>query len=131
MQRTFLLLAVFLVAACSHGRTSDAPAAAGPAGASQVIVIRNDNLFDWWVSLKVTFDNSLIAHIRAGEHMVYQAPPGLHTIGVADRGMSVVLEGDRKYYFLISADTSQAGFEIERLDPRRGEEWVSKTKPIR
>jgi hypothetical protein len=103
----------------------------GPAGAGQMAVVRNDNLFDWWVSVKVTFDDRVIGHIRAGEHMVFQAPPGLHTIGVADRGISVAVEGNRKYYFLISADTSQAGFEIERLDSRRGEEWVSKTKPLR
>lgn len=130
MQRAFLLLAVVLAVACSHGRTPNAPPAEGPAGAGQVAVVRNDNLFDWWVSVKVTFDDTVIAHIRAGEHIVFQAPPGLHTIGVSDRGISVAVEGNRRYYFLISADTSQAGFEIERLDPRRGEEWVSKTKPM-
>ena len=130
MQRAFLIVAVFLMAACSHGRTPDAPPAAGPAGSGQVVVVRNDNLFDWWIKMKVTFDDTVIAHIRAGEHMVFQAPPGLHTVGVADRGISLAIEADRKYYFLISADTSQAGFEIERLDPRRGEEWVTKTKPI-
>jgi hypothetical protein len=96
-----------------------------------VAVVRNDNLFDWWLSVRVTLDNSVVGHIRAGEHLVFQVPPGLHTIGVADRGISVAVEGNRKYYFLISADTSQAGFEIERLDPRRGEEWLAKTKPLR
>ena len=131
MQRAVLLLAVFLVAACSHGRTPNAPPAAGPSGAGQVSVVRNDNLFDWWISVKVTFDGEVIANIRAGEHMVFQAPPGLHTIGVADRGISVAIEGNRMYFFLISADTtSQAGFEIERLDPKQGEKWVSKTKPL-
>jgi hypothetical protein len=130
MQRAFLLLAVFLASACSHGRTPHALPAAGLAGAGQVAVVRNDNLFDWWVSVKVTFDDKVIASIRAGEHMLFQAPAGLHTIGVADRGISVVIEENRTYYFLISADTSQAGFEIERLDRRRGEDWVAKTKPI-
>jgi hypothetical protein len=130
MQRAFLLLAIFLAAACSHGRAPNAPPAAGLAGAGQVAVVRNDNLFDWWVSVKVSFNDRVIAHIRAGEHLVFQAPAGLHTVGVADRGISVVIEPNRMYYFLISADTSQAGFEIERLDPRRGEEWLAKTKPI-
>ena len=130
MRRAFILLAVFLSAACSHGRTPNAPAAEGPPGSSQVAVIRNDNLFDWWIKVKVTYDGEVIANIRAGEHMVFRVPPGLHTIGVADRGVSVALEGNRRYYFLISTDTSQAGFEIERLDPRQGEEWVSKTKPL-
>jgi hypothetical protein len=130
MQRAFLLLAVCFVAACSHGRTPNAPPAEGPPGSSQVTVIRNDNLFDWWVKVKVTYDGEVIANIRAGEYIVFRVPPGLHTVGVADRGISVALEGNRRYYFLISADTSQAGFEIERLDPRRGEEWVSKTKPL-
>jgi hypothetical protein len=57
--------------------------------------------------------------------------PGLHTIGVADRGISVAVEGRRRYYFLISAEDSPAGFEIERLDPSRGEEWVARTRPVR
>lgn len=129
MKRALLLLTIFLTAACSHGRTSSFPSAADPAGAGQVAVVRNNNLFGWWFPVKVTYDDAVIAHLRSGEHAVFEAPPGLHTVGVADRGISVAVEANRKYYFLISTEDSPAGFEIERLDPRRGEEWVSKTRP--
>jgi len=129
MKRALLVLSVFLAAACSHGRTPNFPSAADPAGAGRVAVVRNDNLFGWWLSVKVTLDDAVIARIRSGEHVVFQVPPGLHTVGVADRGISVAVEKDRTYYFLISAEDSPAGFEIERLDPRRGEDWVSRTRP--
>ena len=129
MKRALLLLTVFLTAACSHGRTPSFPSAADPADAGRVAVVRNDNLFGWWLSVKVTLDDTVVARIRSGEHVVLQVPPGLHTIGVADRGISVAVERNRTYYFLISTEDSPAGFEIERLDLRRGEEWVSKTRP--
>jgi hypothetical protein len=131
MKRFVILLALGLVFACSHGRTPQFPAAASPADAGQVFVIRNDNLFDWWLSVKVTYNDAVIARIRAGEHVAFQVSPGLHTVGVADRGISVAVEGRRRYYFLISAEDSPAGFEIERLDPSRGEEWVARTRPVR
>ena len=41
MKRFAILLAVALTIACSHGRTPQFPAAADPAGAGQVFVIRN------------------------------------------------------------------------------------------
>jgi hypothetical protein len=130
MKRALLLLAIFLTAACSHGRTPNFPTATDPAGAGQVAVVRNDNLFDWWLSVKVTLNDAVVAHIRAGEHVVLHVPPGLHTVGVADRGISVAVEPNRIYYFLIGTDESQAGFGIERLDPMRGREWIVKTKPV-
>jgi hypothetical protein len=130
MKRFVILLAVVLTLACSHGRTRQFPAEADPARAGQIFVVRNDNLFGWGLSVKVTYNDAIIARLRAGEHVAFRVPPGLHTVGVADRGISVAVEPNRRYYFLISAEDSPAGFEIERLDPGRGEEWVAKTKPI-
>ena len=130
MKRTCILLAALLAVACSHGRTASYPSAANPDTMGQVVVIRNDNLFGWGLSVKVTFNDVVIARLRAGEHVAFPAAPGLHTVGVAERGISVAVERHRRYYFLISAEDSPAGFEIERLDPGRGEEWVSKTKPV-
>jgi hypothetical protein len=130
MKRFAIFIAVGLAVACSHGRTPQFPAAADPAGAGQIFVVRNDNLFDWWLSVKVSYNDVVIARLRAGEHVAFRVPPGLHTVGVADRGISVAAEHGRRYYFLISAEDSPAGFEIERLDPRRGEEWIARTKPV-
>lgn len=130
MKRYFLLLAALGMVACSHGRTASFPSAANPEALGQVVVIRNDNLFGWGLSVKVTFNDVVIARLRAGERVTFPAAPGLHTVGVAERGISVAVERHHRYYFLISAEDSPAGFEIERLDPRRGEEWVAKTKPL-
>lgn len=130
MKRALLFFSVLLLTACSHGRAPSLPPAADPTGTSQLAVVRNDNLFDWWFSVKVTLNDEVVARIRAGEHVVLQVPPGLHTVGVSDRGISVAVEPNRTYYFLISADESQAGFGIERLDPMRGREWIVKTKSV-
>jgi hypothetical protein len=130
MKRNFVLLAALLTIACSHGRTPSFPSVANPDTLGQVVVIRNDNLFGWGLSVKVTFNDVVIARLRAGEHVTFPAAPGLHTVGVAERGISVAVERHLRYYFLISAEDSPAGFEIERLDPGRGEEWVAKTKPV-
>lgn len=127
MRRLVLVSLIALVAgACAHGR---APHPADDTGSGRVVIVRNDNLFGWGLSIAATFDEVPIAHLRAGEHVAFRAAPGLHTVGVAGRGISFAVEPGRTYYFLISADDSQAGFDIERLDPRRGEEWVAKTKP--
>jgi hypothetical protein len=130
MRPALLLLTLLLTVACSHGRTTSFPSAANPDQLGQVTVIRNDNLFGWGLSVNVTFNDVVIARLRAGERVTFPAAPGLHTVGVAERGISVAVERQRRYYFLISAEDSPAGFEIERLDPNRGEEWVAKTKPI-
>jgi hypothetical protein len=130
MKHALLLLTLFLAAACSHGRTASFPSSANPDLMGQVTVIRNDNLFGWGLSVKVTFNDVVIARLRAGEHVTFPAAPGLHTVGVAERGISVAVERQRRYYFLISADNSPAGFEIERLDPNRGEDWIAKTQPV-
>jgi hypothetical protein len=123
-----VLLAAVLVGACAHGRTPN-PSTAPEAGSGQVVIARNNNLFGWWLSVAATFDEAPIAHLRSGEHVAFRAAPGIHTVGVAGRGISFAVEADHKYFFLISTDDSQAGFDIERLDPARGEEWAAKTKP--
>lgn len=129
MKRAPVLFSVLVMIACSHGATPNLPSGLDPQEAGHIAVIRNNNLFGWGLSVKVTLDDEVIAHIRAGEHITFYVAPGLHVVGVADRGISIPVERDRKYYFLISTDASQAGFEIERLGSTRGEEWLSKTRP--
>ncbi len=122
-----VLTAAAMIGACAHGRTPGLPTAP-EAAAGQVTIVRNNNLFGWGFSVAAVFDDVPVAHLRAGEHVTFRTTPGLHTVGVFGRGISFAVEANRKYFFLISADDSQAGFDIERLDPTRGEEWVAKTK---
>jgi len=128
MKNLLALCAVALLAACAHGKTADFPAPADRADAAQVYVIRNDNLFGWGLSVTVTLNEVAIAHLQAGEHIALRLPPGLYSVGIKESSTSAAFEKGRQYYFLVSADYTPTGFEIESLAAGRGEEWLSKTK---
>lgn len=131
MKKAWVTAAAMLIAACSHGLAPSLPPAADPANSAQVWVVRNNNLFGWGLSVNVLLDGAVIAHLRAGDHVAIRVTPGLHRIGITDSGMNVALEKGGRYYFLVSTDTSPSGFEIERLDVGRGEDWVAKTTRLR
>lgn len=128
MKNLLALCAAALLAACAHGKTADFPAAADPAEAAQVYVIRNNNLFGWGLSVTVTLNEVAIAHLRAGEHIALRLRPGFYRVGISESSASGAFEKGRQYYFLVSADFTQTGFEIESIAAGRGEEWLSKTK---
>ena len=128
MKNLLALVAAVLLAACAHGKTADFPAAADRADAAQVYVIRNNNLFGWGLSVTVTLNEVAIAHLQAGEHIALSLPPGLYSVGITESSTSAAFEKGRHYYFLVSADYTPTGFEIESLAAGRGEEWLSKTK---
>ncbi|MCU0584837.1 MAG: DUF2846 domain-containing protein [Desulfobacterales bacterium] len=131
MKRLLAVWSAALLIACAHGKTPEFPAGAlVPADAAEVYVIRNNELFGFGLSVGVNLNDATIAHLRAGEHIRFLVPPGLHRIGIRTSGAGVALDRGRTYYFLISVDDSPAGFEIERLDRRRGEEWVAKTRRL-
>jgi hypothetical protein len=128
MKNLLALCAAALLAACAHGKTVDFPPAADPANAAQVYVIRNDNLFGWGLSVTVTLNEVAIAHLQAGEHIALRLPPGIYSVGITESSTSAAFEKGHKYYFLVSADYTPTGFEIESVAAGRGEEWLSKTK---
>jgi hypothetical protein len=128
MKNLLGLCVAALLAACAHGKTADFPAAADPADAAQVYIIRNNNLFGWGFSVPVTLNGAAIAHLQAGEYIILRLPPGLYSVGITESSISAAFERGRTYYFLVSADYTPTGFEIESIAPRRGEKWLSKTK---
>jgi len=128
MKNLLALCAAALLVACAHGKTADFPATADPADAAQVYIIRNDNLLGWGLSVAVTLNEVAIAHLQAGEHIALRLPPGLYSVGITESSTSAAFEKGRKYYFLVSADYTPTGFEIESIAAGRGEEWLSKTK---
>jgi hypothetical protein len=128
MKNLLTLCAAALLAACAHGKTADFPAAADRTDAAQVYVIRNNNLFGWGLSVTVTLNEVAIAHLQAGEHIALRLPPGLYSVGITESSISAAFEKGRHYYFLVSADYTPTGFEIESITAGRGEEWLSKTK---
>ena len=64
--KKILILAVFILLACAHGKTDRFPTADDPVENARVYVIRDNSLLGWGVSLKVALDDSIIARLRSG-----------------------------------------------------------------
>ena len=124
----FLLALLFL--SCAHGKTDTFPTQENPEANAHVYVIRDSNFLGWGVSLKVVLDDSVIAGLRSGEYISFFIAPGFHTLGVSKSTVKVPLEKENTYYFLISADYSQFGFELHRISAQQAQKWLAKTKPI-
>lgn len=131
--KNFIIVAslAFLLMACAHGKTDNFPPAAESSDAAEVFIIRNNNLFGWGFSLNVIYDDAVIAHIRAGEYISFLVEPGIHRVGVSESEILVPCAPGQKYYFLISADYTKFGFEIERISNPKGENWIAKTRPVK
>ena len=131
MKKTLTLTALtLLLLSCAHGKTDRFPTVADTAEAAHVYVIRDNNLMGWGFSLKVALGNSIIARLRSGEYVSFYVKPGFHSLGVSEPTLSVPFAKSQKYYFLIGADYSQFGFEIQRIGNEKGEQWLTKTKPV-
>jgi hypothetical protein len=131
MKKNLVLLSlVVLLTACAHGKTEQFPAAVDAADAPEIFIIRNNNLFGWGFSLDVILDEVVIARLRSGEYISFLVEPGFHTVGISKKQVSVPCASGQKYYFLISVNYTDFGFEIERISDPKGELWLSKTKSV-
>jgi hypothetical protein len=131
MKKTFTLAVLALhLLSCAHGKTDHFPTVADRADAAQVYVIRDNNLMGWGFSLKVALDDAIIARLRSGEYVSFYVKPGFHSVGIPDPTLTVPFAKGEKYYFLIGADYSQFGFEIQRISNEKGERWLAKAKPV-
>ena len=130
--KNIVALSVFaiLLIACAHGKTDHFPTVADTADTAQVFVIRDNNLMGWGFSLKVALDESIIARLRSGEYVSFYVKPGFHSVGISEPSLTVPFAKGEKYYFLIGADYSKFGFEIQRIGNEKGERWLAKTKPV-
>jgi hypothetical protein len=132
MKKTLTLTALtLLLLSCAHGKTDRFPTVTDTAEAAHVYVIRDNNLMGWGFSLKVALDNFIIARLRSGEYVSFYVKPGFHSLGVSEPTLTVPFAKGEKYYFLISADYSQFGFEIQRIGNDKGKQWLAKTKPVK
>lgn len=125
-----MVLAALLLMACAHGKSEHFPTVDNPAESAEVYVIRNNNLFGWGFSLAVLLDDKEVARLRSGEHVAFYVSPGSHDVNISKSNLQILFTQGRKYYFLISADLSNFGFEIHRIDNSKGEQWVAKTKRL-
>jgi hypothetical protein len=126
---TLTILALLLLS-CAHGRTDHFPTVADTDDAAQVYVIRDNNLMGWGFSLKVALDDSIIARLRSGEYVSFFVIPGFHSVGITEPTLTVPFAKGEKYYFLIGADYSKFGFDIQRIGNEKGQMWLAKTKPV-
>jgi hypothetical protein len=125
-----LLLLTISLLSCAHGKTKNFPTLDDPADNAQVYVIRENNLLGWGFSLKVALDDAIIARLRSGEYVTFFVEPGFHSLGISEPTLSVPLEKGKKYYFLIKADYTSFGFEIDRISQNQADYWLERSKPI-
>ena len=126
-----LTVLTLILLACAHGKTDQFPTVTDTANAAKVFVIRDNNLMGWGFSLKVALDQSIIARLRSGEYVSFYVKPGFHSLGISEPTLTVPFAKGEKYYFLIGADYSKFGFEIQRIGSEKGEMWLTKTKPVK
>jgi hypothetical protein len=130
--RRYLLLIIpaFFLVACASGKTEFFPSQGYSADVAEVTVIRKKRMFGMGFSMKVLLDGEVIARLKARQYVTFYTAPGVHTIGIPDSSVSAALERGGKHYFAIKTDSSQFGFEIERISERKAENWMANSTPI-
>jgi hypothetical protein len=78
----------------------------------------------------VVLDDSIIARLRSGEYISFYVKPGFHSLGVSEPTVTVPFEKGNKYYFLISAEYTAFGFDLQRIAKQQADYWLARTKPI-
>ncbi len=125
-----LITAAFLLTACTSGKTEFFPSHGYSEDVAEVTVIRQRRMIGLGFSMKVLLDDDVIARLKANQYVTFYVNPGVHTIGIPKSSITVALERARKHYFVIKTDSSQFGFEIERIDERKAEQWMQQARSI-
>jgi hypothetical protein len=126
----FIVLAFFL-AACTSGKTEYFPSRGYSADVAEVTVIREKRMLGFGFSMKVLLDGEVIARLKAGQYVTFYTDPGVRNIGIPDSSVSAALEAGGKHYFLIKTDSSQFGFEIEKISEGKAEFWMNQSTPLK
>ena len=129
-EKRILVILSLILFSCAHGKTDLFPTGADPADAARVYVIRDNNFMGWGFSLKVVLDHSVIVRLRPGEYVSFFVEPGFHSLGISKPTLTLPFAKGETYYFLIAADYSEFGFEIQRISNEKGQLWLSKTKQV-
>jgi uncharacterized protein YceK len=125
-----LIMLAFFLAGCTSGKTEFFPSQGYSADVAQVTVIRKARMFGFGFSMKVVLDGEVIARLKAGQYVTFFVDPGVHNIGIPDESITAALKSGRKHYFAITTDSSQFGFEIERISERKAESWIAQSQSI-
>jgi len=128
--RTALIMLGMIVAlfSCAHRQLTLPELAPSATNASQVNIIRENRFFGFGLALKVMLDDATICSLRAGEYVTFAVEPGFHSLGLSESRITVPFAAKRNYYFVIRTSPDEFGFEIERIDDRKGAYLVSTSK---
>ena len=129
-KHVLLIMFVLILVACTSGKTEFFPSQGYSADVAEVTVIRKGGMFGMGFSMQVLLDGEVIARLKAGQHVTFFTDPGVHTIGIPDSSVSAALERGRTHYFVIRTDSSQFGFEIERISERNADKLMANSRPI-
>lgn len=121
---------VLILAACTSGKTEYFPSRKNSTDAAEVTVIRQKRGFGMGFSIQVLLDGNAIARLKTGQYVTFFVDPGIHDIGVKKSTITVMLESGRKHYFMIETDSSQFGFEIERISEKKASARMAQSRPI-
>jgi hypothetical protein len=121
----------FLLAACTSGKTEYFPSQGYSADVAEVTVIRKKRMFGLGFSMQVLLDGEVIARLKAGQYVTFFTNPGFRTIGIPDSNITAALAPGRKHYFVIETDSSQFGFEIEKISAGKAEFWMTQSTPLK
>ena len=124
------MVLVFIFVSCTSGKTEYFPPQGYSADVAEVTVIRKKRMFGLGFSMQVILDGEVIARLKAGQYVTFFTDSGFRTIGIPDSNITAALERGHKHFFVIKTDSSQFGFEIERISERKAEAWMAKSKPI-
>jgi hypothetical protein len=127
---TLLIIIAFLLTACTSGKTEFFPSRGYSADAAQVTVIREERIFGFGFSMKVLLDGKVIARLKAGQYVSFYTASGVRTIAIPDSSVSAALEAGGKFYFLIKTESSQFGFEIERISEKEAKQVMAQSDSI-
>jgi len=126
----FLIMLVVFLAGCTSGKTEFFPTLGYSAEAAQVTVIRERRIFGFGFSMKVLLDGAVIARLKAGQYVSFYTASGVRTIGIPDSSISAALQAGSKNFFLIQADSSQFGFDIESISEGKAHLLMSQSTPL-
>ena len=125
-----LILFAFFLASCTSGKTEFFPSQGYSADASEVTVLRKRRMWGMGFSMQILLDGDVIARLKAGQYVTFFVDPGVHTIGVSESTITAMMEGGRKHFFAITTDSSQFGFEIERISEKKAVSWMEESRSI-
>ena len=125
-----VMMLVFLFVACSSGKTEYFPSQGYSADVAEVTVIRKKRMLGLGFTMQVLLDGEVIARLKAGQYVTFFTDPGFRTIGIPDSSITAALASGRKHFFVIKTDSSQFGFEIERISERKAATWIAESHPL-